>query len=249
MLLSYLSLIAKMEEQAATTPPSVLTEEEAQLNTTLKTKADIQRYIEVAARMGYVHRHDPPKNWDNVKALDWVMTHHPDRDSIILDAGGIPASAFLPTLQSFGYRRLVALDLSNPDPARYQGNIVYKRGDITKTGYPDNYLDAVGCLSVIEHGVPLEEFFAEMARIMKPGGSLLVSTDYWDEKVDNPDGRQAYGVPVHIFSRQEMEQAVAIAAKHGFEVSGPVDYECQERTVSWMGFDYTFILVCFVLKR
>lgn len=227
---------------------STLNEEEAQLNTTLKLKADIPRYIATAERMGYVHRHDPPKNWDNVKALNWVTTRHPNRDAVILDAGGIPASAFLPTLQSLGYKRLVALDLSNPEPARYQGSIVYKRGDITATSYPDNYFDAVGCLSVIEHGVPLEEFFGEMARIMKPGGSLVISTDYWDEKVVNHDGRQAYGVPVHIFSRQEMEEAVQIAAKHGFKLASPVvDYECQERTINWMGFDYTFIVVGFVL--
>jgi SAM-dependent methyltransferase len=226
-----------------------LNEEEAQLNTTLKTKADIGRYIQVAKRMGYVNRSDPPKNWDNVKALDWVMQHHPDRDVVILDAGGIPASAFLPTLQKFGYKRLVALDLSNPEPSRFQGNITYKRGDITKTTYPDNYFDAVGCLSVVEHGVPLEEFFAEMARVMKPGGSLIVSTDYWDEKIINQDGRQAYGVPVHIFSRQEMQEAIEIGAKHGFQISSPVDFDCQERTISWMGFDYTFIVVCFQKKK
>ena len=224
-----------------------LTQEEAQPNTTLKLKADIGRYINVAERMGYVNRHDPPKNWDNVKALDWIMKRHPDTSAVILDAGGIPASAFLPTLRSFGYKRLIALDLSNPEPAQFHGSITYKRGDITKTGYPDNYLDAVGCLSVIEHGVGLDEFFGEMARVMKPGGSLVVSTDYWDEKVVNVDGRQAYGVPVHIFSREEMEQCVAVAAKYGF-TTGPVDYDCEERTVSWMGFDYTFIVVCFVLS-
>jgi SAM-dependent methyltransferase len=234
-----------MESQPAT---PTLTEEEAQLNTTLKLKTDIGRYIEVAKRMGYVHRHDPPKNWDNVKALDWIMKRHPNKDAVIMDAGGIPASAFLPSLQNFGYKRLVALDLSNPEPAQYKGDIVYKRGDITDTRYPDNYLDAVSCLSVIEHGVPLDKFFAEMARVMKPGGSLVVSTDYWDEKVVNPDERQAYGVPVHIFSQQEMEQAVQIAAKYGFRLSGPVDYSCRERTVSWMGFDYTFIVLAFVFE-
>jgi SAM-dependent methyltransferase len=230
---------------------ALLTEDEAQLNTTLKTRSEVDRYIDVAERVGFLRRHDPPKNWDNVKALSWIMKNHPNRDSVILDAGGLESGAFLPTLQEFGYRRLVALDLSNPEPPQIKGGIAYKRGDITSTLYPDNYFDAVGCLSVIEHGVPLERFFQEMARIMKPGGSLLVSTDYWSEKIVNPDGRRGFGVPVHIFSRQEMKQTVEIAAKHGFRVSGDgvVDYECQERTVNWMGFNYTFILVCFILNQ
>ena len=226
---------------------STLTEE-AQMNTTLKTKADIDRYIKVAEHMGYVYRSDPPKNWDNVKALNWMMKRHPNPDSVILDAGGIQASAFLPSLQKFGYKRLVALDLTNPDPPRFQGAITYRRGDITQTGYPHNYFDAVGCLSVIEHGVDLEKFFSEMARIMKRGGSLVVSTDYWDEKVVNIDGRRAYGVPVHIFSRQEIEQAIEVAKKHGFRIEQDLDFDCRDRTISWMGFDYTFIILCFIAR-
>lgn len=219
----------------------------SEFNTTLKRKDQIQEYIDLAQQAGYVHRHDPPKNWDNYKALKWTLARHTDREVNIMDAGGIPASSYLPTLSQFGYTRLVALDLSNPHPPKLdrEKNITYKRGDITDTKYPDAYFTAVACLSVIEHGVPLDAFFQEMARVIKSGGSLMVSTDYWDEKVENPDGRMAYGVPVHIFSRQEMEEAIRIAAQHGFSLSDEPDFDCEERTVSWMGFQYTFILLCF----
>lgn len=219
------------------------------MNTTLKRSEQIPEYIELCRAAGYVHRSDRTKNWDNFKAVTWILENHKDLDGPILDAGGIQESAFLPTLDRFGYRRLIALDLSNPQPPKLVHNITFKRGDITDTKYPDNFFQAVGCLSVIEHGVDPKLFFTEMKRIIKPGGSLIVSTDYWADKVHNVDGRQAYGVPVHIFSRQEMEEVIRIAAEHGFELtSDMVDFDCEEKTVTWCGFQYTFIIVCFRKK-
>lgn len=216
------------------------------LNTTLKLSSDIERYIGLCKDANFVHRSDAPKNWDNYKALKFVLKNHPDRNAVIMDAGGIPASAFLPSLQHLGYKRLVALDLSNPEPARFNGDITYRRGDITQTAYPANYFDAVGCLSVIEHGVDVNKFFAEMGRVLKSGGSLIVSTDYWQDKIENTDGRSAYGVPVHIFSQQEIEKAIVIAEKHGFKLSSDtIDFDVDEKTISWMGFQYTFIVLAF----
>ncbi len=214
-------------------------------NTTLKSKIEIAKYIEHCRVSGFVYRADAPKNWDNFKALQQVFANHTDIQTPILDAGGIQASAFLPTLEKFGYTRLVALDLSNPDPPKTAGNIIYKRGDITETFYPAAYFGAVACLSVIEHGVNLELFFTEMARIIKSGGSLIVSTDYWADKIENPDGRTAYGVPVNIFSRDDIVKIIHHATTVGFNLTSEPDLECQDRTIDWMGFQYTFLILCF----
>lgn len=219
------------------------------MNTTLKSKQEIAQYIEFCRISDFVHRADAPKNWDNFKAVQHVLQTHTDHTAHIMDAGGIQASAFLPTLEKFGYTRLVALDLSNPHPPKIVGNITYKRGDITRTSYANNLFDAVACLSVIEHGVNLELFFAEMCRILKPGGSLIVSTDYWADKIPNHDGRKAYGVPVFIFSRDEIVQAIQCAARAGFDITSEPDLECQDKTIDWMGFQYTFIVLCFVKRN
>lgn len=216
------------------------------LNTTLKRRDQIKEYITLCEESGLVHRHDPPKNWDNFKAVHRVLSHHPNRNARILDAGGIQASAFLPSLCANGYQRLVALDLTNPEPPRVDGAITYKRGDITKTAYLDSSFDAIGCLSVIEHGVDATLFFKEMSRLLKTGGSLIVSTDYWKEKIINSDGRKAYGVPVHIFSESEIRDVVNIADQYGLHLTDKdVDYKCDEKTIDWMGFQYTFIILCF----
>jgi SAM-dependent methyltransferase len=195
-------------------------------------------------------RSDIPKNWDNYKAVLTIAQRHPNKDAVFLDAGGVTASTFLPSMRKLGYKRLVALDLTNPQPPRNDGDILYARGDITATPYLDSHFDAVACISVIEHGVPLETFFKEMSRILKQNGTLIVSTDYWDEKIVNTDGRMAYGVPVHIFSEQEIRDMIKIAEKCGFELLQPtdVDYKCEERTINWMGFSYTFIFLGFQKK-
>lgn len=218
------------------------------MNTTLKTKEEIAQYIEKCRTANFVHRADAAKNWDNYKALQYVLQNYPDRNLHILDAGGIQASAFLPTLQLFGYKRLIALDLSNPDPPKLADDIVYKRGDITQTTYQPNTFDVVACLSVIEHGVNIDLFFAEMSRIIKSNGCLVVSTDYWADKIENFDGRRAYGVPVFIFGRDDVQKMISVAAQHGFQISPAhetPDLECQDKTINWMGFQYTFLILCF----
>ena len=52
-------------------------------------------------------------------------------------------------------------------------------------------------------GVNLAAYFKEMARILKPGGLLITSTDYYDSPVDTR-GQVAFGAPIHIFSPDEI---------------------------------------------
>ena len=56
---------------------------------------------------------------------------------------------------------------------------------LEETNYQSNTFDFVTSLSVIEHGVDIHKYFIEMNRILKKGGLLLTSTDYWLEKITN----------------------------------------------------------------
>ena len=53
--------------------------------------------------------------------------------------------------------------------------------DLEKTGFQNNTFDFVTSLSVIEHGINIENYFKEMNRILKKEGLLLTSTDYWPD--------------------------------------------------------------------
>jgi len=69
---------------------------------------------------------------------------------------------------------------------------------------------------------------------------LIVSTDFWHEAIDTGD-RQAFGVPVRIFTPQDIRQIVAIAAGCGFQAIGIIEFHRGKTTVRWHGLECTFI--------
>jgi hypothetical protein len=79
-----------------------------------------------------------------------------------------------------------------------------------------------------------------MGRILRPGGYLVISTDYWCEPIDAGQ-RQCFGAPVRIFTPQQIHDLLAQASEHGFRTTGIIDFRCEEAVVQWLGLRYTFI--------
>ena len=94
----------------------------------------------------------------------------------------------LPWLFLYGYRHLRGGNLVFAKPI-CRGPIVYEHMNITRTRFPDATFDAITSLSVIEHGVDLRAYFGEMARLLKPGGLLITSTDYFEPAIDTAGSR------------------------------------------------------------
>ncbi len=165
----------------------------------------------------------------------------------VLDAGAELYSNVLPTLFLCGYRNLYGINLSFTDPAR-RGPIRYNRGDLTATRFPDASFDAVTCMSVLEHGVPLEPYFKEMYRLLRPGGILITSVDYYPTPIDTR-GLEAYGSPIKVFSKPEIKDALSLAQLSGLQLTGDVDLECDEKPIRWepYGLEYTFLI--FTLQK
>jgi SAM-dependent methyltransferase len=182
---------------------------------------------------------DPYKNWDHLAALDVILTHT-DSSARVLDAGADLNSVILPWLALYGYTSLVGI---NPifGETIVRGPIQYLNGDITQTTFEDSSFDVITCMSVIEHGVDIPAYFREASRLLKPGGYLITSTDYYPQTIPT-HGQVAFGAPVHIFNRQEIEQMLSIAAHSGFVQTGQVNLTCQERPITWLGLRYTFVI-------
>jgi SAM-dependent methyltransferase len=185
---------------------------------------------------------DEAKNWDTLAAVAEVLAET-NSEAKVLDAGAELYSNFLPALFAYGYRNLAGLNLAFKRTIR-RGPICYEPGDITQTRFADGFFDAIGCLSVIEHGVDLPAFFAEMARIIRPNGLLIVSTDFWERPIETA-GKQDFGAPIHVFTRQELESALQFANEHGFELATAVDLNCVEKAVRWdfHGLQYTYVVL------
>jgi len=100
---------------------------------------------------------------------------------------------------------------------------------------------------VIEHGVAIEACLQEMARLIEPGGHLVISTDYHEPKIsaDDVDRGITFGVPWTIFCRREIESFVTTARRYGFTPTQPIRWEMDAPPVRWGGKLYTFIFLAF----
>ena len=186
------------------------------------------------------------KNWDHLAAVHAIATHTP-QSARVLDAGAEFYSNVLPALFVYGYSHLYGMNLSFADPAR-RGPIRYLPGDITRTGFPDAFFDAIACMSVIEHGVPLGAYFREAYRLLKPGGLLITSTDYFPEPVDT-SGKSAHGAPIKIFSRREVQDMLDQARTCGFDQTAEIDLDCAQPAVRWDVYDLEYTFLIFTLRK
>ena len=163
-------------------------------NRALRSDGAIELARALTEAAGLPQHGDRPKAWENLLAVDWadklcgLGTH-------ILDAGAGDESAFLPGLRQLGHLWLSGCNTDTKWGGRYADGIDIDNADITAMPYNDGAFDFIACLSVIEHGVDVPKFLSEAARVLKPGGHLFISTDYWQKPIDC-GGRMAFGVPV-----------------------------------------------------
>ena len=210
----------------------------------LSTTAQYERAVDECRRLRLPLHPDRPKNWDALGAVSSVL-QQVGPDARVLDAGAARYSPVLPWLHIFGVRELVGNNLEFTRTTTH-GTVRFEPGDVTATPYRDGWFDAITCMSVMEHGVPLEAFVAESARIVRPGGVLVVSTDY-DQDPSDTTGKTAYGVPVKIFGPDDIRKFVERAAAEGLDLMGELQLNHDERPVRWKrtGLDYTFIRLTF----
>lgn len=180
------------------------------------------------------------KNWDQ-----WLLHQMVDdrpKDVKLLDLG-CGDCCTLDFLNALKFSDLQGIDLRiNSAAARpYQ----LHEGDMTQTAFPDAAFHVAVSISVIEHGVNLTKFFQEAYRLLKPAGQLFVTTDYWREKIPVENTIRPFDLPWQIFSKDEIQTVIALAAKQGFQLGNSEIPECNETPVSWYGKDYTFIALTF----
>ena len=219
----------------------------ANTNTALRSRQDVMFAAEALLMGGLPFHPDYNKNWDNFLALYHTNAVLRSSDEPVLDAGAGDESAYLPGLKKMGYTNLVGINLDRSDDykAGVKNGIRYAYGDITSTPFPDDTFGFVSCLSVIEHGVDVASFMAEMSRILRPGGHLFVSFDYWEKALDTA-GLITHGAPIHIFSSEDVWELACLADANGLKMDREsINITCDEKIIAWAGLEYTFMNLLF----
>lgn len=204
-------------------------------------------------RQGLPAHESAQKNWDHyllLRAIEKVP-----KDAPILDLGC--GNGFtLKLLAAVGYQNLDGID-SILTSRLVIGRWVWKwrnrtlrtpyrlhRGDFTQMRFPDSSFDLAFSISVIEHGVRLAPFLEECFRVLKPGGLLYLTADYWDPKLQTNSTNHAFGRAWHIFSKEEIERLFFVAEKIGFQkVSKNPIPPCRQPMIHWQNKDYTAIAI------
>lgn len=176
------------------------------------------------------------KNWDQFLLYQALTTR--DRQSWIIDLG-CGDCCTLDFLAALGFTNLHGIDLE----VKQANNLPYElyEGDIIKTSFPSQSYDIAVSISVIEHGVDIAAFFQEAHRLLKAGGILFITTDYWEDKIQVDEFIRPFGLTWKIFSKLEIQETIALANNYGFALENVNIPTCVDTTVSWYNKNYTFI--------
>lgn len=102
--------------------------------------------------------------------------------------------------------------------------------------------DVVTTISVIEHVKEVRKFLRAIAMLLKPGGLLFLTTDYWE--AEGPDTAHFHWMRERIYNADRMRKLLADCRELGFRSFGEADW-------SWNGpqvHDYSMCSAALVRK-
>jgi SAM-dependent methyltransferase len=125
-------------------------------------------------------------------AMQRLTEHWPLRGAV-LDAGSGRSGMYDAFIDGFaGVTRVAHVDLDPPGDAPREGRHSYHRASLTELPFADATFDAAVCLEVLEHIEDDASATRELARVVRPGGLLLVSTPTPPAPADPAHVREGY---------------------------------------------------------
>lgn len=136
----------------------------------------------------------------------------PSSDSLVLDAGCRSAAQACEIFQRFG-SRVVGVDLveMNIREAQvqiaekgFEGSVQAILGDLQHLEFEDETFDFIWCRDVLLHMPDLQQTFSEFARVLKPGGKMLLFSVFATDLLTAEEADVIIKEPANI--RENMQQ-------------------------------------------
>jgi SAM-dependent methyltransferase len=153
-------------------------------------------------------------------------------DAVVLDAGCGRTAPLLARLAGKA-KRLIGLDLVEFSGA--PAGLELRRRDLADTGLPMESVAITSLQAVMEHVVDPDAVFAEMARVLKPGGvALALTANKWDYAsiiarmipnrfhpwiVRRTEGRAEADVFPTVYKLNTRRAVAKYARRHGLELA------------------------------
>ena len=144
---------------------------------------------------------------------DFLAAHGPGRGGEVLDVGTGTARVPIALCRADRKVRVLGVDLAGPmiDLARRNvlkaelaDRIRFARGDAKNLPFPDGRFEAVICNTIVHHIPDPGPALAEMARLVAPGGTLMV------RDLARPEGPEALDALVALHTGSEAPAARAM---------------------------------------
>ena len=150
----------------------------------------------------------------------------------VLDMGCGSGYAGRALLEMKGAGRVYGLD-GSPEMARNAASytevdqIGYVVGDFGSVPFPTNSIDHVWTMEAFYYAADPHETLAEVARVLKPGGTFFCAVNYYEENVHSHAWQEYISVPMTRWDREEYREAFADAGLYVAEQDNVPDLEIE----------------------
>ena len=207
----------------------------------LKIRTEVEECTRFLYRNGYVSHNLTCKDWDLAHIIPEIG------DGNVLDMGS--SDSYILKNLSLKRTRGRKYGIDRYDPDVPISDVTYIKGDLLQTPLPDECLDYITCLSVIEHQVDYNLFAAEVYRLLVARGKLFVTYDYWDPLLSVPV--KAYELDWQPLDRALTLSLIGACQDHDLHLVREVDWTTQDQVIRWGYYSphrevsYTFGMLAF----
>ena len=208
----------------------------------LKSRSEVEACTKFLHENGYASHALTCKDWDIAQIIPQI------NDGNFLDMGSsgsyILKNVLLKNIRGEKY----GIDLRAPDLPL--PNVKYLVGDLLSVPIDDGFFDYIACLSVIEHEVDLDKFAKEASRLLRSGGKIFVTFDYWDPQVK--PRRTLYSLKWQPLDKKHVKHLVKVCAKSGLKLVEKINWDTEDTVINKAYYSpepkiqYTFGLITLV---